>query len=102
MAASYWPRPLWSGTGCGGLPGRKLARRWAAAAGLLLPGLVWTVAVIALGILGQDLAEVPLAEDQHVVQALAAHRSHEPLRECVRPWRSDRRLDHPRAVPSEG
>ena len=26
---------------------------------------------------------MPLAEDQHVIQALAPQRSHEPLRECV-------------------
>ncbi len=29
------------------------------------------MAVIVPGVLGQDLAEVPLTEDQHVVQALA-------------------------------
>ena len=39
-----------------------------------------------------------LAEDQHVVEALAAERPHEPLRERVRLRRPDRRLDHPRAV----
>ena len=49
--------------------------------GFLLQALVRTVAVIVPGVLGQDLAEVPLAEDQHVVQALAAQRAHEPLRE---------------------
>jgi len=54
--------------------------------------------VVVPGVLGQDLAEVPLAEDQHVVQALAAQRPHEPLRECVRSRRPDRRPDHPRAV----
>jgi hypothetical protein len=32
---------------------------------------VRTVAVVVPGVLGQDAAEVPLAEDQHVVQALA-------------------------------
>jgi hypothetical protein len=40
--------------------------------GLLLPTLVRTVAVIVLRVLGQDLAEMPFAEDQHVIQALAA------------------------------
>jgi hypothetical protein len=44
---------------------------------------------------------MPLAEDQHVVQALPAKRAHEPLRRGVRSWRPDRRLDHPRAVPGE-
>jgi len=34
--------------------------------------LVRAVAVIVPGVLGQDLAKVPFAEDQHVVQALAA------------------------------
>ena len=41
------------------------------------------------------------AEDQHVVQALAAQCSHESLGECVRPRRPDRCLDHPRAVAGE-
>jgi hypothetical protein len=36
-----------------------------------------------------------------VIQALAPKRAHEPLRECVRLRRPDRRLDHPRAVPGE-
>jgi hypothetical protein len=31
-----------------------------------------TMPVIVPGILGQDLAEMPLAEDQHVIEALAA------------------------------
>jgi hypothetical protein len=33
------------------------------------------------GVLGQGVAEMPLAEDQHVIQALTAKRSQEPLRE---------------------
>src|SRR5215813_6968652 len=41
---------------------------------------------------------MPLAEDQHVIQALAAKRSHEPFRIWVRPRRPDRGLDYPRAV----
>ncbi len=32
------------------------------------------------GVLGQDAAEMPFAEDQHVIQALAAQRACEPLR----------------------
>jgi hypothetical protein len=43
--------------------------------GLLLQGLVWPMTVAVPGVLGQDLAEVPLAEDQHMVQALAAQLS---------------------------
>ena len=46
----------------------------------LLQALVRTVSVIVPGVLGQNLAEMPLAEDQHLVQALAAKRAHEPLR----------------------
>jgi hypothetical protein len=46
----------------------------------LLQALVRPVALIVPGVLGQDLAEIPLAEDQHVIQALTAQRSHEPFR----------------------
>lgn len=45
---------------------------------LLLQPLVRPVAVIVPGVLGQDAAQMPLAEDQHVVQALAAQRAHQP------------------------
>src|SRR5258708_9795839 len=57
------------------------------------------MAVVVLGVLGQDVAKMLLAEDQHVVEAVAAERPDEPLREKVRLRRPDRRLDHPRAVP---
>jgi hypothetical protein len=50
--------------------------------GLLLRGLVRTMLVIVLGVLGQDLAEVPLAEDQHMVQAAYG-------RERVRPGHAE-------------
>ena len=40
--------------------------------GLLLPPLVRPVAVIVPRVLGQHLPQVPPAEDQHVIQALAA------------------------------
>jgi hypothetical protein len=59
------------------------------------------VTVVVPGVLGQHVAEMLLAEDQRMVQALAAKRPHEPLREGVRPWRPDRRPEHPRAVPGE-
>jgi hypothetical protein len=52
-------------------------------------------------VLRQDVVEMPLADDQHVVQALAAQRSCEPLGVSVRSRRPDRRPDHPRAVPGE-
>ena len=68
---------------------------------LLLQALMWPISVVVPGVLGQDLTEMPLAEDRHVVQALAAQRAREPLGECVRPRRPDRGLDHPRAVPGE-
>jgi hypothetical protein len=42
----------------------------AAAASLVRP-----VAVIVPRVLGQPLPQVPLAEDQHVIQALAAQRA---------------------------
>jgi hypothetical protein len=37
------------------------------------------VLVVVAGEFGQDLAEMSLAEDQDMVQALAAERAHEPL-----------------------
>jgi hypothetical protein len=47
------------------------------------------VPVIVPDVLSQDSPEMPLAEDQHVVQALAAQRAHEPLRVGVRSRRPD-------------
>jgi hypothetical protein len=35
--------------------------------------------------MGQDAAEMPLAEDEHMIQALAPDRADEPLRERVLP-----------------
>ena len=55
-----------------------------------MQALVRTVTVIVPHVLGQDVAEMPLAEDQHVVQALAAKRAHEPLRVGVGPRRQQR------------
>ena len=42
---------------------------------------------------GQDAAEVSLAENEHVIQALAPDRADEPLRERVLPWALRRRED---------
>jgi len=39
-----------------------------------------TVLVVMPGILGQDLAEMTVAVDQDVLQALTAERADEPLR----------------------
>ena len=38
----------------------------------LLQALVRTVLVVVPGVLGQYLSQVPLAEDQHVVEAFAS------------------------------
>lgn len=67
----------------------------------LLQARVRPMSVIVAGELGQGLTEMPLAEDQHVIQSLTAERSHGPLGKCIRPRRPDRGLDHPRAVPGE-
>ena len=40
--------------------------------GFLLQALVRTAAVMVPGVLGQGFAEMRSAEDQHVIQALAA------------------------------
>ena len=47
---------------------------------ILLQALVRPMTVIVPRELGQHLAEMPLTEDQHVIQALAAKRAHETLR----------------------
>jgi hypothetical protein len=44
---------------------------------------------------------VPLTEDEQVIEALTAKGPHEPLRERVRPRRSDGRLDDPHTIGSE-
>ena len=46
----------------------------------LLQALVRAMSVVVAGELGQDLAEMLLAEDQDVIEALAAKRADEPLR----------------------
>ena len=53
----------------------------------LLQALMRTVAVIVPDVLGQELAEMPFAEDQHMIQALATKCAHEPLGKCVAPYR---------------
>src|SRR5947207_7898449 len=66
-----------------------------------MPRLVRSVAVVVPRVLGQDLPEVLLANNQQVVEALAAQCSCESSRERVRPRRPDGSLDDPRAVPGE-
>ena len=53
----------------------------------LLQALMRTMPVIVADVLGQDLAQMPLAEDQQVIQAFAPERAHEPLGICVAPHR---------------
>jgi hypothetical protein len=64
-------RALYPGTEIGGPAGRP--RRFFPQA--LMP----PVLVVVAGEFAQDLAEMSLAEDQDVVQALAAERAHEPF-----------------------
>ncbi len=47
---------------------------------LLLQALVRPMAVIVAGELGQDRTQMTFAENQDVIEALAAQRAHEPLR----------------------
>src|SRR5207249_1808741 len=63
--------------------------------------LVGPVAVVVPRVLAQDLPQVPLAEDQQMIQARAAQRAHETFRESVRPRRPDRGLDDRCAVPGK-
>jgi hypothetical protein len=62
---------------------------------------VRTVRVVVAGELDQHLAQMPLAEDQQVIQALAPQRAHKPLGKSIRTRRLNRRPDYPRAVPGE-
>jgi len=47
------------------------------------------------GELTEVQSQVPLAGDQHPVQALAAGAGNPSLRDRIRSWRPDRRLDDP-------
>ena len=48
--------------------------------GCLPQGAVRAVAVVMIGILGQDSLQLPAPEDQHPVQQLTPNRAHLPLR----------------------
>jgi hypothetical protein len=63
--------------------------------GLLLQPLVRSMTVVVPCVLGQDFAEMLLAEDQHVVQTLAAGAGNPAFRDCVRARRPDGRLNDP-------
>ena len=72
--------------------------------GVLVEREVGSGLMVVGEIAGQDAAEVSLAEDEHVIQALAPDRADEPLREGVLPRALRRRenlLDPhaPHAVP---
>src|SRR5205085_3030554 len=45
----------------------------------LLQALMRSMAVVVAAEFGQDLAQMPFAEDQDTIQALASERSHKPL-----------------------
>ena len=53
------------------------------------------MAVVMLDVLDEDGFELAPVEDKDPVEALAADRADEPLREGVRSWRSDRCSDDP-------
>ena len=54
----------------------------------LTAGLMWTVIVIVLGIFGEDLGQMPLAEDKRTVEHLPTEGSDDPLADRIRPWSS--------------
>jgi hypothetical protein len=60
-------------------PGGEIDCSAGSARGFLPQALMRTVAVVVAGVLGQDLAEMALAEDQDVIEAFAAERADEPL-----------------------
>ena len=67
----------------------------------LLQLLMRPMRVVVIYVLAEDRLEMPLAGDQHPVQALAASAAHPALRDRVRPRRLDRRLDDPHADRGE-
>jgi hypothetical protein len=62
---------------------------------VLLQRLVRPMAVVMIGVLAEDQPQVPLAGDQHPVQALAAGAGNPPFGDRVRTRRLDGRLDDP-------
>jgi hypothetical protein len=63
--------------------------------------LVRPMAVIMIGVFAQDQPHVPLAGDQHPVQAFAAATGDPAFRESVRSGRLDRSPDDPHASCDE-
>src|SRR5258705_8256008 len=58
----------------------RFDHRWS-----LVPGLVREVLIIVLGVLGEDLGEMFLVEDQYLAEQLPAQRSDHALADRVRP-----------------
>src|SRR5258708_29312937 len=55
----------------------------------LISRLVRTMIIIVVGVLGEDLGQMLLVEDQHVLEHLPAERSDNPLADRVRPGDSE-------------
>src|SRR5665811_417957 len=62
---------------------------------------MWSLMEVVGNVGLEHALEVPTTVDQDVVEALPAHGPHEPLRECVRARRADRRSDDPDALGAE-
>ncbi len=82
------------------LPARGRRRGPARRRRLLIEGLVRPMPVVAAGVLVQHHRQVPPAGDQEPVSALAACRSHPPLRVRVRPGSLRRGLHHLHPAPA--
>jgi hypothetical protein len=62
---------------------------------------MWPLLVVVLNELLEDVFQVPLTEDEQVVEHLAACCPHPALRICVRPRGPVGQLDHLHALASE-
>ena len=61
----------------------------------LAEGPVWPVAVVVIDILAEDVMEVPSADEEDAVGALAPGAGDPPLADRIRRWCLDRRCDDP-------
>ena len=59
---------------------------WATVGGVLVEREMCARLMVIGKVSGQDTAKVSLAEDEHVIQALAPDRPDEALREGILPW----------------
>jgi hypothetical protein len=64
----------------------------------LLAALAWAVIVVVGLELSENPVQVPVPQDEQVIQALTAHGADEPLRVGVRARSLDRGLDDPNAA----